>query len=107
LSRSVSQPSLKELQYPAIWMAEDGKPGWHTSEVSRAFALDNLHEMMQSETCIPRSSRFIGQARTFVTSRRGKPEAQSGSHDDLVMDKAICMASLVKQRRVYSGGFAF
>lgn len=91
---------LKELNYPNIYQMpqsfvsldnEDSeKYGWVTSISTRPKMLDDLALVIrQREIKIP-SKHIIDELFTFIRNERtGKPQADAGQHDDLVMALAI------------------
>jgi hypothetical protein len=64
---------------PFIYIDQDKKPGWLTSQVSRTADAD-----------------VLGEFRTFIVSKSGKPQAAGGAHDDLVITAAIAWDLLGK-----------
>jgi len=78
------------------------KLGWLTHETSRGPMLDTFeaaHRRSALEDAVMRATAFrspdvglLGEMRTFVINRKGKPEGQRGSHDDRVLATAIAYA---------------
>lgn len=66
----------------------DGRPGWLNTEVSRARALEALFAIHKSGEFATSCATSASQCRTFVVVK-GKPQAQAGSLDDLVLAHAI------------------
>jgi len=80
---------LRDLQYPKLWLdVETGNP-WKTDNRTRTLAITALREAMREGTMKINSPTTIQEMNTFVRSKAGKYEAESGSHDDCVMDAAI------------------
>lgn len=64
------------------------KPGWDTVEWSRAKMLGDWEVAFNGcQIAIP-DEEIVKQHKTFITSKRGKPEAAPNSHDDGVMSMA-------------------
>lgn len=80
---------LKDLQYPKLWAdVETGNP-WKTDNRTRPLAITCLREAMRAGTMKINSPATIQEMNTFVRSKSGKYEAESGSHDDCVIESAI------------------
>lgn len=63
-------------------------PGFTTSNRTRPLMLQKLEEYVRSKTINIRSSRLLDELRKFVWNS-GRPEAQKGYNDDLVMACAL------------------
>lgn len=102
---------LQKRNYPNIYLRRayddiTGKQttyaGWRTSGGSnstRDFALSSLKtafNRLNDWFCIP----LLDEMLTFVRNKRGKPEAISGKHDDLIMAAAIAYAVMDIQETV-------
>ena len=80
---------LKDLEYPKLWIdVETGNP-WKTDNRTRTLAITALREAMREGTMKINSPATIQEMNTFVRSKTGKYEAESGSHDDCVIEAAI------------------
>lgn len=80
--------------YGNLFMAEDGKMGWHTNHVTRSPMIDDLaDEIRFLEAHVIRDSAIVNQAMQFVVkytkTYREHAEAQKSAYDDLVMADAI------------------
>lgn len=64
---------------------ESDKIGWLTTEPTRKKMLDDLSLVLRQDSLMVYDPDVISQLRSFVVSRKGRPEAESGTHDDLVM----------------------
>lgn len=69
--------------------SEDVRPGWPTGATNRASMLDELDSEIREELYVPRDARMKAQMRTFIVNAKGKAEASSGNHDDLVTGRAM------------------
>jgi len=68
----------------------DMTPGFTMSMRTRPLCINKLREFVGDQSLIIRSKRLLSEMRTFIW-RNGRPEAQSGYNDDLVMPMAIGM----------------
>jgi phage terminase large subunit len=105
---------LERLRYPRIYTRriEDrvakkwtDKTGWDTTTKTRAFMLDTLERVLREKEFGLRSERSLTELLTFVRDDNGKPEAQPGANDDLVISLAMGVAIATQlprqlQRRV-------
>lgn len=69
---------------------ETDKLGWDTNIASRPKLLGewkNAYDSMQVKIY---DAKTLAQHKTFVINKNGKPEAESGFHDDSVISFAIC-----------------
>lgn len=65
--------------------------GWYTSEQTKKLAIDNLARLIREKRLGIKSKRFIEECMTYVIEDDGKTNAQTGSHDDIVMASAIIL----------------
>lgn len=65
------------------------KLGWETNSKTRPIMISDLIQVVSERQIIIRSKEIIGEMRSFVKNKRGKPEAQYGTHDDLVIALSI------------------
>ena len=68
----------------------DMTPGFTMSMRTRPLCINKLREFIGDQSLIIRSKRLLSEMRTFIW-RNGRPEAQSGYNDDLVMPMAVGM----------------
>jgi len=91
---------LKDLNYPQIYRMpssfvsttdeESLKYGWSTNQATRPKMLDDLALAIRQQVLKIPSKQIIDELFTFIRHvRTGKPQADSGSHDDLVIALAI------------------
>lgn len=83
-------------KYPAIFDDRDGKAGWLTHEVTRTPALDKLEEAHRSGVWSTCDAIILGEFRTFIVNRRGRPEGAHGSHDEHPICAAIALNVLTR-----------
>ena len=67
------------------------KLGWLTTSITRPIILDNMATAIREGNLIIKSRKLLNECLTFVKNTKGKPEAQSGCHDDTVMATAIAL----------------
>ncbi|GKX27855.1 hypothetical protein SH1V18_03350 [Vallitalea longa] len=93
---------LKELQrlgYPRLYYREEApdstthkyqkKYGYLTTKLTRPQALGMLRTIVREEPKKIKDLDLLMEMTTFVKNDKGKPEAMSGQHDDLIMARAI------------------
>lgn len=99
---------LKRLRYPKLYTRHvldriskkwTDRTGWDTQTKSRFHMLDTLERVLREREFGLYSLRAVSELGTFVwqekDGRIGKPQAQSGSNDDLVMSLAIAVTVAV------------
>ncbi len=64
-------------------------PGWDTNEKTRAQMLGDWLKAFNNGLIRIYDKDTVEQHQTFITNKRGKPEADSNTHDDAVMSIAI------------------
>jgi len=72
--------------------------GWLTTSVSKPEMIGHLGALLVERPTMFASRRLLAECRTYVAGERGKTNAASGSHDDLVM--AMAIAQKVRTERV-------
>lgn len=65
------------------------KLGWDTNTRSRPVMLDTLEEVLREREFRLNGQRTLAELGTFVRDEKGRPAAQSGCNDDLVVSLAI------------------
>jgi hypothetical protein len=73
----------------AMYRARDGKLGWLQTAEARALLIDQLAAAVRTDAITLHDAGSVGQFRTFHENRNGKPEAQTGFHDDDVFAAGI------------------
>jgi len=105
---------LRLKNYPYIYHKLDQKDGentwtkkygFWTDRASRPLMLSKLYEALYEGVFDGCDRRFQGEANHFTYSQKGKPEAQSGHHDDMVIATALAVygshqASIVREDRM-------
>ena len=94
---SVEQ-ELKRFRYPNLYTKKiwdrlskkwTDKTGWDTTTKMRAHMLDTTERLIREKEIGVYSLRLVSELGTFVRDDRGRPAAQPGCNDDLVMSFAI------------------
>ena len=67
---------------------ENGELGWRTTEKTRKILIDGLAEMLPEHDIEIKSEHAVSECMSFRLNADGKFEAQTGSHDDLVIATA-------------------
>lgn len=73
--------------------------GWETNEQTRLQIIEDLADLIRKQAIDIYDPVMVGQLRTFVRNKEGRPEAAPHCHDDDVMMLAIgvhCMDSFTK-----------
>tara|TARA_R100001530_G_scaffold135842_1_gene114154 strand:- start:1517 stop:3124 length:1608 start_codon:yes stop_codon:yes gene_type:complete len=70
------------------------KIGFATTKQSRPVLLSRLHEHIAKGWLNPSCPRLANEMNSFVYNDKGKPEADKGKHDDLVMATGLALIGL-------------
>lgn len=84
-----SKSSNKPVDASYLGIDSDIEAGFNTTHQTRPLVVSKFEEYIRNKQIIFRSSRLAHELDTFVWKAGGKPEAQRGSNDDLVMAAAI------------------
>ena len=88
----------EEYEYPNLYVREkeddftgrtDKKYGFRTDRDTRPLILAELQRIMYEEIEKITDIEILKESLTFIKNEKGRPEAQEGSHDDLIMCTAI------------------
>lgn len=85
---AVLQGLLREQKYRNVYAGPDKRAGWVNTEVSRASALDALHNAHREGHWSSSDKAGLEEMLHFVVVD-GKPQAAAGGHDDIVLAYAI------------------
>ena len=89
---------LERLRYPKLFvrMREDTYThktvkayGFQTNSVTRPIIISELVKVMREKPELVIDDATLFEMLTFVRNEKGRPEAQQGAHDDLIMALAI------------------
>lgn len=98
---------LKEYNYPNIYMREvednisekiQDKYGFVTNKATRPIILGILKEVFRDNIDWINDIDTLREALVFIKNEKGRPEAQQGEHDDLIMGLAITYYIRTQQR---------
>jgi hypothetical protein len=74
---------------PTGRVVDTGKLGWDTNTASRPKMLQELRDAVDGELIHVYHRQTLDEMFSFIVSPTGKPEAEKGAHDDLVMSLAV------------------
>lgn len=89
---------IKEYRYPKIYLREiedniaekiQDKFGFVTNKATRPIILSILKEILRDNVNWINDLEILKEALVFIKNEKGRPEAQLGEHDDLIMGLAI------------------
>jgi len=98
---------LSEYNYPNLYKREtedkiseniQDKFGFKTTKTTRPIILSILKEVFRDNIEWINDKDTLEEALTFVRNEKGRPEAQNGAHDDLIMGLAITYYIRTQQR---------
>ena len=73
------------------------KYGFRTDKVTRPNIISNLVQIVRENIHLINDIPTLNEMLTFVRNAKGKPEAQEGKHDDLIMGLAIAFQTRSQQ----------
>lgn len=89
---------LERLRYPKQYVRQKydsmGKPaekkfGWKTDGNTRPLIIDKEVDLIENNIELFSDLTFLGEALTFVYDDKGRPDAESGKHDDVLISDMI------------------
>ena len=98
---------IKEYDYPNIYIREiedniadkvQNKYGFITNKATRPIILGILKEVFRDNIDWINDIDTLREALVFIKNENGRPEAQQGEHDDLIMGLAITYYIRTQQR---------
>ena len=98
---------IKEYRYPKIYLREiedniaekiQDKFGFVTNKATRPIILSILKEILRDNANWINDVEILKEALVFIKNEKGRPEAQLGEHDDLIMGLAITYYIRTQQR---------
>ena len=98
---------LKEYNYPNIYLRElednisekvQDKYGFVTNKATRPIILSILKEVFRDNIWWINDIDTLREALVFIVNEKGRPEAQPGEHDDLIIGLAITYYIRTQQR---------
>lgn len=73
--------------------AQKSKPGFWFTNQNRQSVTHEFEKAVRTKSVKIRSARIIDEMRNYIY-KNGRPDHQSGSHDDLIMSYAMCVYTL-------------
>lgn len=98
---------IKEYNYPNIYLRElednisekvQDKYGFVTNKATRPIILSILKEVFRDNIWWINDIDTLDEGLVFIVNEKGRPEAQPGEHDDLIMGLAITYYIRTQQR---------
>ena len=80
-------------EYENLWADEKGDLGFQVTAKNRDSILAELEEALRTDLVKINSTRTCNELMTFIISEGGKPQAERGHHDDLVMSLALAITA--------------
>ncbi len=96
--------NLERQNYPKLYLRQNSdsithdivlKHGFRTDKYNRQSIISDLVEYVRDHTDKINDIPTLEEMLTFVRNDKGKPEAQEGKHDDLVMAYAIALHAAI------------
>lgn len=88
LNRSNKYSIYKQITHGTTQSEQTEKIGWVTNTATRPLMLQDLKNSIDNKLLRVYDKQTVGELYSFIINRLGKPEAEQGSHDDLVMSLA-------------------
>lgn len=92
---------LRDLFYNNLYKREKGldevfetptaKFGWKTTSITKPLAIDYLAEAIRENLVKDEDIVFVEEAFSYVRDEKGRTNAETGTHDDTIMAKAIAL----------------
>jgi hypothetical protein len=98
--------NYNQLQYDPYNIPKNAVPGFTTSARSRPAIVSKLEEDLRLHEFILHSKRTVGELKTFIFDN-GKPQAQDGYNDDLIMSLGIGMYVRSTTLKLHAGDQEF
>jgi len=76
--------------YGAVINADESKLGWSTNTATRPKMLGEWKEAVDKHLVRIYDKPTLNEHYSFIINKQGKPEAEQGAHDDLVISSAGC-----------------
>ena len=98
LDRLKYHNQYKRESIDEIYHKKQYKHGFKTDGNTRPFILSLEAVLVRDNIDLFTHIGFLSECLTFVIDKNGRPDAESGKHDDLIMSDAIANASRSQQR---------
>jgi hypothetical protein len=80
---------IKKYEYENVYMDDAGSYGFQTTQQSKAYILGLMEEYVRTKKVNLNSERTVKELLTFIIDESGKPIADAGQNDDLVISLAL------------------
>lgn len=98
LSRLGYRRQYKREVMDEITGEKQNKFGFHTTSVTRPVIIAELVTIIRESIHLINDLKTLDELLTFMRNKNGRPEAQNGKHDDLIMSLAIGHQARSQQR---------
>lgn len=98
LSRLGYRRQYKREVMDEITGEKQNKFGFHTTSITRPVIIAELVTVVRESIHLINDLATLEEMMTFVRNKNGRPEAQTGKHDDLIMSLAIAHQARSQQR---------
>ena len=101
---------LEKLNYPNLYYREKFDSasfnhirvkGFETNQKTRPLMIGELTKLLREDITRECDKTTLKECLSFVKNSLGRPEAENGSHDDLVIARAICTLIGEQQEQTY------
>ncbi|MBQ7308049.1 MAG: hypothetical protein IJW82_05945 [Clostridia bacterium] len=101
---------LEKLNYPNLYYREKFDSasfnhikvrGFETNQKTRPLMIGELTKLLREDVTKECDKNTLKECLSFVKNSNGRPEAENGSHDDLVIARAICTLIGEQQEQNY------
>lgn len=89
---------INELGYKQLYYRQSiegnskvSKAGWETTSRTRPLMIDYMAALIRNNEVVIKSELLVRECMSFIKSEKGRYEAASGAHDDLVMACAVAL----------------
>ena len=90
MNRANKYRIYKMRTYGKVENEEESKIGWNTNTATRPAMLKDYKEAVDKMLVRIFDKPTISQHYSFIINKQGKPEAEAGAHDDLIITHAGC-----------------
>jgi len=101
---------LQRLDYPNQYIREvedsinlttQKRYGFQTTKLTRPIIIADLACIVREQTELINDPETLGEMLTFVRDKKGRPAAQTGTHDDLII--ALAIAYYIREQGIVNG----
>lgn len=104
------QKMLEKLRYNKLYLREQAdsigvnlanKFGWKTTATTRPVVIAEMIAFVREHINLINSIELLEEMLTFVRNKNGRPEAEAGAHDDMIMATAISLCQSVRNQQSF------